>query len=860
MAVGKQRMAAAWAALWVIVSSPGPGVATQGPPTFRSGVELISVDAAVVGRSGDPIPGLTAADFDVSVDGRPRAVVSAQYVDLTGASPQAAASAAPPAFTSNELDPARPVAPPDRLVVLAVDHSSFLPGGGRHTLQAARRFLDHLDASDRVALVAYPDPGVFVAPTTDRRAVAAALGRVAGSAERIEPAHLELNIGLHEAIEIAAGSRSAYERVVTRECTGPAASADNEYCRAIVELDAPLMVAQLRARTARSLNGLTGLLENLTVISGRKTLVLASAGLAASAERAAMDIAGELRVVTDLAARAETTIHVLHVDTALIDAGGADRRRAPVGVRADADLMALGLESIVDQNGGALYRVPAGADQVLARIDREMSAYYVIGIEPEPGDRDGKPHAIRVRVRGRETTVRHRRQFTILKPTAADASPDETLATVLRAGQTLRDLPVRVATQVLRDLTSARVRVVVRADVGRGAAIPAYLRVGMAVFDDTGQPAGSTSTLRQFAPTAGPHAVWPFQEIVTLRPGAYTLRLAVRDADGRVGSVVHPFVARLTSGRGARFSDLLVIDPDQGARAQMSTVLDGRVHGGRLNTFVEVYPDKGTSVSHVVVALSGPGSGAAIASQEAGLSTHREHQRVVARADLDLTRLAPGEYTLTATAFDGRTPLGEVRRRITRIDVAADAVGAAASGSSAGAEPFVLARVFEPDVVRPFIDRALQADPGSVAGAAAAIEALTSGRGDAALDALPAGEGLAASFVRGLVLLSTGGVERAAAQFRETLRASRTFAPAAFYLGACYAAGGRDAEAIEAWRAALLSAPDDRIVHLMLADAWLRGGQADEAAAVLAAALARWPGDAAMARRLELARSRRAPL
>src|SRR4051812_6849595 len=58
--------------------------AQQAPPqtpTFRSGVELVTVDVGVIDRQGQPLRGLAAGDFTVTVAGQPRKVVSAEYVD-----------------------------------------------------------------------------------------------------------------------------------------------------------------------------------------------------------------------------------------------------------------------------------------------------------------------------------------------------------------------------------------------------------------------------------------------------------------------------------------------------------------------------------------------------------------------------------------------------------------------------------------------------------------------------------------------------------------------------------------------------------------------------------------------------------
>src|SRR5262249_38051692 len=54
---------------------------------FRAGVDLVEVDAAVVGADGRPILGLTSADFVLRVDGQPRAIESVDYINAVATSP-----------------------------------------------------------------------------------------------------------------------------------------------------------------------------------------------------------------------------------------------------------------------------------------------------------------------------------------------------------------------------------------------------------------------------------------------------------------------------------------------------------------------------------------------------------------------------------------------------------------------------------------------------------------------------------------------------------------------------------------------------------------------------------------------------
>ena len=58
--------------------------AQQTPPVFRGGVDLVTVDVAVVDKAGSPVLGLTPADFTVVAGKRPRRIVSVDYIAAKG--------------------------------------------------------------------------------------------------------------------------------------------------------------------------------------------------------------------------------------------------------------------------------------------------------------------------------------------------------------------------------------------------------------------------------------------------------------------------------------------------------------------------------------------------------------------------------------------------------------------------------------------------------------------------------------------------------------------------------------------------------------------------------------------------------
>src|SRR4029079_13269728 len=108
-------------------------------------------------------------------------------------------------------------------------------------------------------------------------------------------------------------------------------------------------------------------------------------------------------------------------------------------------------------------------------------------------------------------------------------------------------------------------------------------------------------------------------------------------------------------------------------------------------------------------------------------------------------------------------------------------------------------------------------------------------------------------FREGGSLLSQNKLGPAASAFRAAMRVSADFYPAMVYLGACYAAGGKDKDAASAWRTALIREGDTLALRVMLADALLRQGRGDLAVADLSSARARWPGELGLTRRYVVA-------
>ena len=115
-------------------------------------------------------------------------------------------------------------------------------------------------------------------------------------------------------------------------------------------------------------------------------------------------------------------------------------------------------------------------------------------------------------------------------------------------------------------------------------------------------------------------------------------------------------------------------------------------------------------------------------------------------------------------------------------------------------------------------------------------------------------EALVALTIIGMALVPMlAFISQAATQLQLAAGPRREFFPAAFYLGACFAAVGRDRDAAGVWQMSLGGDARPPIVYTMVADARMRDGQPDSAIDILKPAYAREPANDEIARRLAVA-------
>jgi VWFA-related protein len=832
---------------WIAALSIALLAAAQEPQppraTFKSTVDLVQVDVSVVDKDGRPVADLAGQDFSLTVDGRPRRIASAEYVSIANTAAPAPARAE---YSSNAG------AAGGRLIMLVVDSENIGIGRGKSALEAARRFVGTLNRADRVALVVLPGIGPQVEFTTNHALVQSLLANVAGrGTDELGPRR----VGLSEALALQGNDRTAVRDVVARECGADPAPTLIESCLQRIQGEAAQLLHSVRDRTRNSLLALRGIFDRMDTGNTPKTIVLLSEGMLLDRNLA------DISWVGARASSAHIILYVLQLDTSEIDA--SSQRLAP-SQTADRTLLKHGLDELAAHARGDVFRVFGDADFAFHRLARELSGYYLLSFEPEAGDRDGKPHKIKIDVRRSNVALRSRREFSVGPP--ATLTADDMVREALRTPILSADIPLKLATYTFQDPGSAKLKILLAVEIDRSINPQENLTLGYVMLDDMGQPGASRLERFVAAPVDAQRRVQQWVGAAVAPPGQYTLKVAVVDQSGRRGSVERTITARLNGFGQLHATDLLLADntPQNAGDAPPPVAAD--LTGDELHAYLEILseaPEQLTNAS-VVIEVAESEKGNAIDSAPARLQAAEMTggRRRTVEAGLPIGLLPPGEYVARAVISVSGRKVGQVVRPF-RISRAGPIVPARA-GSPAALKPappiafssridaFDKAAVLTPQVLGFFLDRMSAAAAPGAAAVRPAIENVRAGDFDAATAALKStgDDQLAAVFLKGLASLSKGDLKGAEARFRDALRLDSEFLPAAFYLGACYAAGGRDKEAAGAWQTALITESNAPFVYTLLGDALLRLRDVDQALDVLTEARTLWPADGGVTMRL----------
>jgi VWFA-related protein len=653
------------AAALVLVARAQETPQPQQPPSFRAGVELISLDVSVLDKDRRPVRGLTAADFTVLENGKPQRVVTLSSVD---------AAQRDPARSAWMRYATRDVAANDladqlgdgHLYAIVIDDMNLPPDDPDILLtarSAARHIVDLFGPSDRAAIVFAQDAGKTQDFTDDRDKLLEAI-------DRLQP-HQPFSI---EQMAVGPGPGGGDMAQRSSALLGRSPCFRNE----------PVIPA-LDAATS----------QLATVPGGRKTLFYIGVGVVVTGTRGGCDgvIGGALRDIFRRAQRANVNIHA-------IDPGGIDsyrqyiersfaareqearisgRRMPSANLRSLKDF----LRTIADNTGGRAVTDTDAIEPAIDRIFDEDGSYYLLGYETSNPDADGKFRKIEVTVDRPGASVRTRSGYWAPERGSVENRRGDRLASAtdmsLAGLASTVGLPMRVnvvalAADAKPGLVDAGIVLTVRWPAVREPTSDT-LTIVRNVYDADGRPGppSQEAVPVTLQPAGGDETRVDVRRRIALAPGRYQLRLNVRSASLNRGGSIYadlevPDVARSTlSLSGIVLGTARADDPSNAALAGLVPLVPTTARdfapSDTLDAFVRVF--QGGAAPPVDVTLTTEIFDAANTSRFSQTTTVSAGTFATARSAgaqvaLPLDRLTAGPYLLSTTAS---LPNGRKARR-----------------------------------------------------------------------------------------------------------------------------------------------------------------------------------------------------
>ena len=641
-------------------------------PTFRSSVTLVTVDVVVLDRDGKPVPGLTAEDFQVKLNGKVQPVRALSYV-------QVAREAAP--IIATDLPPDEPVGRrvvtnstptrESRLFVLMVDDLSFPAGGGKSMFAAASRFIDRQPAADYIGFTTTSGTGI-VNPTLDRAMLKQALKKVTGEfndpRRPLTPSSPTLSI--QEALDIVDyNDQGVLRNVITRECFGGNANdvpsqpteilVGRNQCAGDAQGVARMIAAATHGTTGRQTTAVIAAIKAMAPAKGLKELVLMSQGIGAARNslndfepvaRAAAEAGVQLGVLVDEGDDIDSSDSGRSVPS---DNGESSAGPPEAGLtgrrREDRRMFRSAMQTLADASGGFFQAVIGTPDRAFDRAAVAGSALYRLGVEP-PGDAaEGRALSVSTSVRRSGVTVQANRQAVIPGPPPV-VTAEELMKAAINEGQPLFNVPIRLAV-AMRRAPSSQVELDIGLDVP--AMVPGPLTMAFGLVSEKGELRGGRKQLAAPADKSNYRFTFP----LAVAPGKYQLRFGVTDATGSVGSIDVPIDAHLAVMGALNASDVLTWWTDTAGRTQFLALDEVPAGVTTLGAGIELYPQPGAPFpEHVKVTMSliPNGRQAPVLERDATLLSSPDMLR--ADALLPLSGVPVGSYTLRATVtVNGKT-------------------------------------------------------------------------------------------------------------------------------------------------------------------------------------------------------------
>jgi VWFA-related protein len=582
---------------------------------FPSRVQLVTVDAVVLDKTGRPVRGLTREDFALTEDGRPQEIATFEAFDFADRAEEA------PAPTSIVATNLHPPHAGGRAFVLLIDDLGLTAQNMSPLVKALARFLEGaFGDGDEVTLATTSGSLWWSVRVLDGREDLLALLARLQARKLPEPASEYLSeweayrINNYDGVEGGGEGTSRPGAAAAPPVVVPGTNLTGRVVRRWTEAgtcapEAPGLCAQMvgmrarerdsmrRDRTRAVLAGVERAVFGLTGVRGRKELLFFSEGFlddkALPSVRQVAGICREANVVVNFI-DARGLIGSLEEGTAAF-AGGPPRPQEVGLIELERTSFEVeGSTGLAEDTGGLAVTSSNDLAAGARRIVEGARVYYLLGYYPPEGKGPRDWRQVKVTVKHPEMRVRARRGYTLRAPGTAEAS----LITKPEKGKTAASLPVDVSRALLnahdaegiplramayvfdeRKPGVARVVVAIEAD---GQAFdfgtvedrrPATLSLVIAAVNrDSG--AASRGEQRISIPFAAAQSPgWSlFTRELDLPPGVTQVRVVARDEkSGRIGAVTLRFeVPRL---EGLRLSTPILADEVKPAPTESGRLL-----------------------------------------------------------------------------------------------------------------------------------------------------------------------------------------------------------------------------------------------------------------------------------------------
>jgi VWFA-related protein len=668
-------------ALWLALTALAvPARSQEKPPEFPSSVDLVTVDVVVTDKKGQPARGLRLEDFTLLEDGRPQPITS--FDSVSGPTPGEGASTGPDTAPESSVDAEKP-SRLRRTFVVVFDQVHLTQLQADRCRRALETFLKSaLREEDRLRIVAVGG-FEFEGPTEE---ALQELTRLEGQRvpsqgpealtdyeamriARFDDAALMLRI--IERIAVLTTGRRPSDREGERisNTTGTSEEMGFPIDEGYIKTLARGVYDQAVRRNETTLAALESVLESLTALPGRKSVVLVSSGLTKDPH-----LQGYQRVM-DASSRANAAIYFLDARGLEIIPGEA----AENGVMLPSIDLGLALTSMsMESQGSEGLAADTGGFSVKNRNDlasglRQIAAdtrsYYLLGYTPPPARAEGEFRKIQIKVARKGLEVRARKGYYASLPGADRARRASIEAR--RGLDANGEIPLRTASYVFGEAGAGKVRTLVATDADiRGLALET--RDGLLhstldlVIEVTPRAGGEPDRLiqqvevsltperRRALETRG----LPLARTLDLAPGAYDARIALSDRNsGHVGATSLRFEVPAERFRVSTpiLSDVMEPGIDAGRDAPALGARRRFPERGTLYFQYEVYGarvDPSTGEPAVVSSWSiRDRAGTEWAGSEPARLETAGHRVPGRLGQVDLT-FPPGEYTLVLDARD----------------------------------------------------------------------------------------------------------------------------------------------------------------------------------------------------------------